>query len=230
MELSLIIPAYNEENYISQTCNEFCSVLNDTGMSFRIIIVNDNSTDSTGQKIEAIAKQNSSVKIITHTVNSGKGASIQSALAQITDGIIILGDADMELDPKDVVRLIEPIRNGEADFVNGSRYLGTHDKKNVRTIINKIYTLFFSVLVSRRITDFACGYKAFKSSCLKNISLKEKRFCIEAELMMKACKNNLLIKEVAVSYTPRTLKQGKKLNNLDALKILFSIIKYRFTN
>lgn len=230
MELSLIIPAYNEENYISQTCREFCAVLSKTGMSFQIIIVNDRSTDSTGEKIEAIAKENSAVKIINHALNSGKGASIQSALAQITEGIIVLGDADMELDPQDVLQLIEPIKKGEADFVNGSRYLGVHDKTNVRTIINKIYTLFFSVLVFKRITDFACGYKAFKSACLKNISLKEKRFCIEAELMMKACKNKISIKEVAVSYSPRTQKQGKKLNNLDALKILFSIIKYRFTN
>jgi glycosyltransferase involved in cell wall biosynthesis len=231
MELSLIIPAFNEESYIDKTCREFHAVLSSVeGLKFRIIIVNDNSTDSTKQKIDSLASEFPPVKIINHAVNKGKGASIQSALAEIKDGIIVLGDADLELDPKDIIPLIGPIVSGEVDFVNGSRYLGKHNKTNIRTIINKIYTLFFSILVFKKVGDFACGYKAFKSSCLKNISLKENRFCIEAELMMKICKNNISFKEIAVDYTPRTTQQGKKLNNLDALKILFSIIKYRFVN
>jgi len=231
MKLSLIIPAYNEENYISQTCHEFKNALNtiDT-LSYQIIIVNDYSTDSTQQKMKLLAFEDASIKIINHTFNKGKGASIQSALKEASEGLIVLGDADMELNPHDILKLISPILNGEVDFVNGSRYMGKHTKTNFRTIINKIYTLFFSFLVFKKVTDFACGYKAFKSTCLKNISLKENRFCIEAELMMKICKNNISFKEVAVNYSPRTSKQGKKLNNTDAIRILFSILKYRFIN
>ena len=122
MELSLIIPAFNEENYISQTCKQFYTVLNGiNGLKFEIIIVNDFSTDSTKQKIDDLAQEYSSVKIINHSVNKGKGASIQSALTEIKGGIIVLGDADLELDPKDILKLISPIINNEADFVNGSR-------------------------------------------------------------------------------------------------------------
>ena len=231
MNLSLIIPAYNEENYISQTCREFKNALDRIEtLSFEIIIVNDFSSDSTKKKTELLALEDPCIKIINHSANQGKGASIRSALKEATGELIVFGDADMELDPNDIVKLIQPILKGEVDFVNGSRYMGRHDKTNVRTIINKIYTLFFSFLVFKKVGDFACGYKAFKSSALQNIQLKENRFCIEAELMMKVCKNRVSFKEVAVSYVPRTSKQGKKLNNVDALRILFSIIKYRFVN
>lgn len=230
MKVSLIIPAYNEENYIHQTCIEFKKALDAiSGLTYTIIVVNDSSSDSTRQKMEALAKQDLCFTIINHPTNLGKGAAIRSALKNIEEGIVVLGDADMELDPHDISRLVEPILKNEVDLVNGSRYLGAHDKRNTRTIINKIYTLFFSLLVFKRVTDFACGYKAFKKNSLQNISLKEDRFCIEAELMMKMCRHKVLFKEVAVSYTSRTSKQGKKLTNLDAIKILFSIIKYRFS-
>ena len=180
--------------------------------------------------MELLALEDPCIKIINHSSNKGKGASIQSALKEASDGLIVLGDADMELNPHDIIKLINPILTGEVDFVNGSRYMGGYTKTNFRAIVNKIYTLFFSFLVLKKVTDFACGYKAFKSTCLKNINLKENRFCIEAELMMKICKNNISFKEVAVNYTQRTSKQGKKLTNTDAIRILFSIIKYRFVD
>jgi glycosyltransferase involved in cell wall biosynthesis len=230
VDISVIIPVYNEAQTLRETGNLFTQVLNSSTFSYELIFVNDHSTDNSPSVLEELSGSGMNIHFISHPTNLGKGAAIRSGLQKARGTVILFGDADMELDPMQCLELVQPIIDMKAEMVNGSRYLQKDHQKDFRSFANKLYGSFFRMLTSSTISDFACGYKAAKREKLLEFNLKENGFGIEAELMMKACRKKMKILELAVTYNQRTKKQGKKLGNIDALKILLVLFKYRFSN
>ena len=210
MKISVIIPCYNEEKTIEKIVNK---ILDLKDLDLEIIIINDNSNDSSKNIIETKLK-NKVHKVINNEINSGKGYSIRKGIESASGEFILIQDADLEYDPNDYYKILEPLKSRVADVVYGSRFIGS-DKKRVlyfwHTLGNKFLTLFSNIFTNLNLTDMEVGYKAFKSEILKNIDLKENRFGFEPEVTAKISKKNLLIYEVGISYFGRKYVDGKKL-------------------
>jgi len=231
MVLSIIIPLFNEENHIIDVLNKIDGLnLKAIVDNFEIIIVDDNSSDKSLSVINEYAKNKSYIIIQKHEKNLGKGAAIQTALKIAKGDVFLFQDADLELDPNDIPRMIDVMKKLNVEFVNGSRYMdGIYRPLSSywRYVANKIFTILTSIIINVKITDMACGYKLIHKNLMDKIHLTEKRFAIEAELIIKALRikrNNIV--EIPVQYFPRTKDEGKKLGNIDAIKILWKIIKY----
>lgn len=231
MNLSIIIPLYNEENLITQLLNKLLNVqLPDFVSSHEIIIVDDCSKDNSFQVVTDFIKGKNNIKLLQHDKNKGKGAAVRTGIEYATGDVFLIQDADLELNPADIPSMLEAMHELNVEFVNGSRYLPGVNRplsSYKRYIGNRFFTFLTSVLIDVKITDMACGYKLIKRSLYEKIKLHENRFGFEAELIIKALKikiNN--IAEVPVQYFPRNEGEGKKLRNSDAFKILWTIIKY----
>jgi glycosyltransferase involved in cell wall biosynthesis len=167
--------------------------------------------------------------IIYNEKNYGKGYCIKKGIEQSNGNIILIQDADLEYDPNDYPKLINPIINNHADVVYGSRFVGGDEKRVLffwHTVANKILTLISNIFSNLNLTDMECGYKAFRSEIIKKISLKQNRFGFEPEITAKISKMNIRIFEVGVSYFGRTYIEGKKITYKDAFNALYCIIKY----
>ena len=225
MKISVIIPCYNEEKTIEKIVNK---ILDLKDLDLEIIIINDNSNDSSKNIIETKFK-NKVHKVINNEINSGKGYSIRKGIESASGEFILIQDADLEYDPNDYYKILEPLKSRVADVVYGSRFIGS-DKKRVlyfwHTIGNKFLTLFSNIFTNLNLTDMEVGYKAFKSEILKNIDLKENRFGFEPEVTAKISKKNLLIYEVGISYFGRKYVDGKKITWKDGFSAIRCIIKY----
>jgi glycosyltransferase involved in cell wall biosynthesis len=224
MKISVIIPVYNEEKTIYKLVKKVLSV----NLEKELIIVDDASTDSTRKILSEINEP--SVRIILKEKNEGKGAALQEGFKYVTGDIVIIQDADLEYDPNDYYKLIEPIINNNADVVFGSRFLGYPRKALFfwHTLGNKILTLISNMLNNINITDMETCYKVFKAEILKEIKFTSKRFGFEPEFTAKVAKKGYSIYEVPISYHGRTYKEGKKITWKDGLAALFWIIYYRF--
>lgn len=238
--LSVIIPAYNEENSILQTISTVASV----PPLKEIIVVNDASTDKTRLILEGLSKNFSDggkhsflerFAVINKEINKGKGAAIRSALSQVKGDVVLIQDADLELDPHEYPRLLEPFEKLQADVVFGSRFrregiMRVHSTSHF--IGNKLLTWFSNFCSGFYLTDMETCYKVFRKDVIKEFVLKSNRFGIEPELTAKTAKivrkQNLNFYEVPVSYRPRTYAEGKKIKLKDGLTALFSIIYFNF--
>lgn len=225
MKLSVIIPAYNEEGTIKEIINKVLSI----NLNFEIVAIDDGSSDNTGAILDETASANPDKVKVIHQTNQGKGLAIRRALKEVKGDIVIIQDADLEYNPQDILKVTEPIINGEADVVYGSRVLG----KN--TWFSPLYYLggrFLSVvtniLYGTDITDEPTCYKAIKTEILRNIDLKCTGFEFCAEVTAKLAKADYRIKEVPISYNPRSFKEGKKIRIKDGLMALYVLLKYRF--
>ena len=229
MKISILIPCYNEEKTIEKIINK---ILDLKDLNLEIIIVDDNSTDSSRSIIDTKLKDKIH-KLILNDNNYGKGYSIRRGIEAATGEILIIQDADLEYDPKDYQKLLEPIKLGLADVVYGSRFIGS-DKKRVlyfwHTVGNKILTLLSNVFTNLNLSDMEVGYKVFKTDIIKNIDLKENRFGFEPEVTAKIAKRSLRLYEVGISYYGRKYNEGKKITWRDGFSAFRCILKYNLFN
>jgi glycosyltransferase involved in cell wall biosynthesis len=224
-KLSVIVPVYNEQNTINEILKRIVSV-SVPGWSKEIIVVDDGSKDRT----RAILKQwEKKVRVIYKDKNEGKGSALSLGFAKATGDIILIQDADLEYDPKDYSILLAPFDNLQVDVVYGSRFLGPHlSTMFMYALGNKFVTLVTNILFNTNITDMETGYKLFRSSVLRGMKIRAKRFDVEPELTIKLLKKGYQIYEVPISYYGRKFSEGKKLTWRDGVIALWTLIKYRF--
>ena len=225
MKISVVMPVYNEVD----TIEEIISRVNSAAIDKEIIVVDDFSTDGTRQRLEEIIQGQDNLKVLYHNRNKGKGAALRTGFASLTGDVVIIQDADLEYDPVEYPRLLEPILDGRADVVYGSRFLGGPHRVLFfwHYVGNKLLTLISNALTNLNLTDIETCYKVFKSEILKEIDFKSNRFGFEPEFTAKVARMKLRIYEVPISYSGRTYSEGKKITWKDGLMALFQIIWYR---
>jgi len=208
LKISVIIPAYNEKKTIEEVIKRVQNV--ELGLEKEIIVVDDGSQDGTHQTLERLSQPH--LKVIFHAKNKGKGAALQSGLAQAEGDIVIIQDADLEYDPRDYPKLLQPILEGRADAVYGSRFLGGPHRVLFfwNYIGNKFLTTLSNMLSNLNLTDMETCYKVIKKEILDKMTLKSKRFGIEPEITMKLAKLKCRIYEVPISYWERDYTEGEK--------------------
>ena len=225
MKLSIIMPVYNEGN----TLVEITERIKKISLEKEIIIIDDGSNDSTPELLKVIANKNENIKIFRHDHNKGKGTAIRTGLKHISGDIVLIQDADLEYDPDDYVKLIQPILKGKASVVYGSRISKNNKKSYLRYYLGGRFLSFLTNLLYRaHITDEPTCYKVFKSSIFKDINLKCKGFEFCPEITARVLKKGYKIHEVPISYNPRSLEEGKKIGWSDGLKAIYFLFKYRF--
>lgn len=226
--ISVIIPVYNEVRTVSEMLNRLAAVL--AGQKFEIIIVDDSSNDGTVGEI--LSYTLTPLTLITHLINQGKGAALRTGFEKVTGDIVVIQDADLEYDPKDIPRLIQPILDGKADVVYGSRFHGEVQRVHLfyHRIGNAVLTFLSNLMTNLNLSDMECGYKAFRREVIKSFQIKETRFGVEPEITAKVAKRGYRVYEVPISYSGRDYSEGKKIGLKDALRALWCIIKYRFTD
>ena len=225
MKLSIIIPCYNEIATLEKIIDK---VNLQNFYDKEIIVIDDCSTDGTREIIEKNVRSKVQ-KIILNNKNFGKGYSLRKGIEAATGDIILIQDADLEYDPSDYQKLIEPIKKGYADVVYGSRFIGSDEKRILffwHSVGNHILTLLSNMFSNLNLTDMENCYKVFKSEIIKSINLKEDRFGFEPEITAKIAKKNLRIYEVGVKYYGRKYNEGKKITWKDGFSALRCIIKY----
>ncbi len=231
-KLSIIIPAYNEEATISLILDKVSEVELSANIAKEIIIVDDCSIDDTKLMVQEYMADNPalSIRYLRHEKNQGKGAAIHTGIMHATGEYLLIQDADLEYDPREYNTLLEPIINGYADVVYGSRFMGGKPHRILffwHTIGNRFLTFCSNLFTNLNLTDMETGYKAFRTSLIQQIPLKEKRFGFEPEVTARVSQvPNVKIYEVGISYYGRTYKEGKKIGWKDAVRTLWCILKY----
>lgn len=227
MKVSIIIPSYNEAATLSQVVAKVLSLK--TSHLIEVIIVDDGSTDRTSDILKKLSK-NKNLKIITNKLNLGKGASIKKALKLATGQVVVIQDADLEYDPKDILLILEKFKDRKVEVVYGSRVL----KKNpishwTFNLGGRLLTQITNLLYRINITDEATGYKAFRKKVVTKINFKSKGFEFCPEITAKLAKRKITIWEVPISYSPRP-PDLKKIKWQDGLLAIYYLFKYRFTD
>lgn len=222
--LSIVIPCYNEKNNIKTIVNK---VLESKVPNKEIIVVDDCSKDGTREILESDIKPLVS-KIIYHEQNGGKGAALRTGFKEATGDFVIIQDADLEYDPGEYEKLLQPLLNGEADVVYGSRFKNNKAKGYLKNIIaNRFLTFLSNCFTHLHLTDMETCYKLFKRDIIQNVEIKENRFGFEPEITAKIAKMKCKVIEVPISYNPRTNEEGKKINYKDGFRAIYCIWKYR---
>jgi glycosyltransferase involved in cell wall biosynthesis len=224
MKLSVIIPVYNEESTIGEVIDKVRAV--ELPVEREIIVVDDGSTDHTA---DILAKRQHDVTFVHFSrINFGKGAAIRIGLTYVTGDVVIIQDADLELDPNEYKLLLSPIIAGEANVVYGSRFLKANPAISRRTIVaNRFLTWLTNVLYGSQLTDMETAYKAFRAEIVTGIDLHCHRFEFEPEVTGKLLRAGYKIMEVPISYNPRTEAEGKKINWRDGVTAIVTLLKYR---
>lgn len=226
--LSIVIPVYNERLLLPQVVERIEGVGLPAGLGREIILVDDCSTDGTRQWLKELQTSRPDLRIEFHDVNRGKGAALRSGFAAATGDIVVVQDADLEYDPREYPALLEPILDGRADVVFGTRFLGhTHRVLYYwHSVGNWLLTVLSNMLSNLNLTDMECCYKVFRREVLTRISLREDRFGFEPEVTAKVARLGCRIYEVPVSYSGRTYAEGKKINWRDGVSAIRCILRY----
>ena len=222
-ELTIVIPVYNEP----ETVIEIVQRVHRLPITKQIIVVNDGSTDSTGESLDQLAYLDD-VEIIEHDINRGKGAALQTGFQHARGKYVIVQDADLEYDPIDILKVIAPLRNGQSDVVYGSRYLerAEQDPSRLHRFGNWLLTSFSNRMTGLQLTDMETCYKAFRREVLIRIQVEQTRFGFEPEITAKIARQQVRIQEVGVSYNCRSWKEGKKIGVKDLINTLYCIVRY----
>jgi dolichol-phosphate mannosyltransferase len=237
MKLSIIIPVFNEEKTIAEILKRVCDI-KIPGIEKQIIVVNDGSSDGT-KNIAANLSARLNIEVINHVKNQGKGAAVRSGIKNSKGDYIIIQDADLEYNPKDIEKLMKPILEGKSKVVYGTRLkrLPSFSKEErtsqflLHYIGNKFLSLLTSVLYGQWITDMETCYKLFPKKAVEDMRLNARGFEFEPEITAKLLKNRYKILEISITTTPRGYNQGKKLNTIrDGTIALWTLLKYRFSD
>ena len=226
MLISIIIPCFNEKKYIEEIVKR---VLDQNNISKEIIIVDDGSTDGTTEILKKNI-ENKVHKIIYLEKNFGKGNAIKEAIKFVNGQIILIQDADLEYNPKDYNKMIAPFISNNADVVYGSRFISNDSRRVIyftNTVANKILTFFLNCFLNLNFTDVETGYKAFKTELVNKIYLNEKGFGFEIEITMKLSKIKAIFYEVGISYSGRSISEGKKIRMKHFFEAIYCVIKYK---
>ena len=224
MRVSFLIPAYNE----AKTIGEVLDRIDALGLDRQVIVVDDGSTDGTGDVVEA--RQGDIV--LLRQPNGGKGSAIRAAIPHIDGEIVVIQDADMEYDPAEVPRLIEPIERGFADVVYGSRLSGGMPQRAYlfwHLVGNRFLSIVTGILFNTTLSDMETGYKAFRTEVLQSLELRENDFGIEPEITGQICKRKLRIYELPISYYGRTYGEGKNITWRDGFKAIWVLVRVRLS-
>jgi glycosyltransferase involved in cell wall biosynthesis len=224
MTISVVMPVYNEAKTIEEVIQRVQAVAIDK----EIIIVDDFSSDGTRAQLERLQKVGN-VQLIYHDTNRGKGAALRTAFTQVNGEIVVIQDADLEYDPQDYFKLIEPITSGRADVVFGSRFMGAASHRVLyfwHYIGNKLLTFLSNCFTNLNLTDMEVCYKVFRREILRSITIEENRFGVEPELTAKIAALRCRVYEVGIAYYGRTYDEGKKIGWKDGFHAVWCIVKY----
>ncbi|MBV8513936.1 MAG: glycosyltransferase family 2 protein [Acidobacteria bacterium] len=245
-KISVVIPVYNEKD----TIDEILRRVTDTEGRKEVIIVDDCSTDGTRQRLKTMAELRAKgeamapaadsadpiplgeLRFFFQLQNQGKGAALRRGFEQVTGDIVLVQDADLEYDPRDYPKLLEPIIDGRADVVYGSRFLGGPQRVHYfwHYVANTVLTLLSDIFTNLKLTDMETCYKVFRREVLQGITLRSDRFGFEPEITAKIAKRDWRVYEVPISYAGRTYEEGKKITWKDGVQALWCIIKYKFSD
>jgi glycosyltransferase involved in cell wall biosynthesis len=231
--LSILIPLYNEEEFVGTLLERVLAAPLPEGVDREIIVVDDGSTDGSAEIVEAMAAVHPGVlRLIRQPRNQGKGAAVRTAIEHATGEFSLIQDADLEYDPRQYGRLLAPLLEGEADAVYGSRFVISGERRVLyfwHSVANQILTGMCNIVSDLNLTDMETCYKAFRTSLLQSIPIRSNRFGLEPELTIKLAKRRVRIYETSIAYHGRTYEEGKKIGMKDAFDAVYVILRYAFT-
>jgi len=227
MKLSIVIPIYNERDTLEALVERVLRV--DYGADLEVVLVDDGSQDGSGDVAEAVAARHGHVTLARHGQNAGKGAALRTGFAQASGDVVIVQDADLEYDPREIPEMVALIRDDIADVVFGSRFLARGPHRVIyywHYVANRLLTTLSNALTNLNLTDMEVCYKAFRREVLATITIEEDRFGFEPEITAKVARGGWRIYEVPISYYGRTYEEGKKIGWRDGMRALFCLLKY----
>lgn len=220
--LSVIIPVYNE----AKTIRQILEKINSVEINKEIVVVDDGSSDDTSKILRDIKYDN--LKVIYHTSNRGKGSAFLTGLSHAEGDFVIIQDADLEYNPQDYFKLMEVIKQDNADMVLGARFIKGYKGLYLHRLGNMIITGLINILFNAKLNDCFTCYKLFRRDTVHMLNLESKSFDIDIEIVSRALKKKFRIAQIPISYHPRTYSEGKKIRWLDGMQAIISILKYRF--
>ncbi|HSM52305.1 MAG TPA: glycosyltransferase family 2 protein [Thermoanaerobaculia bacterium] len=229
MRISIVVPAYNERATVAQLLDRVASAPLPEGVEREIVVVDDRSTDGTRELLRELATRGyPPFRLVEHEVNRGKGAALRSGFAVAEGDLVLIQDADLEYDPRDYPKLLQPILDGEADVVYGSRFLGGPHRVLFywHYLGNQLLTTLSNMLTDLNLSDMETCYKVFRRELLDGIELRSDRFGIEPELTARFSQSQARIYEVPISYHGRTYAEGKKIGWRDGFAAIWAILRY----
>ena len=238
-KLSIVVPVYNEEQFLEEIIGKVMRQPLPGGLLRELILVNDASQDASWQVMQRLPDQfpEARFQLINKAVNEGKGAALRDGFAKVTGDLVIIQDADLEYDPADYPKLLQPILDGKADVVFGSRFIGEPHRVMYfwHQLANNILTTLSNMLTNLNLTDMEVCYKVFKREVVDHIKIKSPRFGVEPEITAKVARlrlngKRLRVYETGISYAGRTYEEGKKIGWRDAVSAICQIIRFRFVD
>ncbi|HEX2254073.1 MAG TPA: glycosyltransferase family 2 protein [Thermoanaerobaculia bacterium] len=230
LRLSIVVPAYNERNTVRELLARVAAAPLPEGVEREVVVVDDGSSDGTRELLAELEQAADPLpfRLVLHERNQGKGAAVRSGLTAGTGDVLLIQDADLEYDPRDYPRLLQPILEGEADVVFGSRFLGGPHRVLFfwHSLGNRFLTTLSNMLTDLNLSDMETCYKVFRREMLEGVELRSNRFGIEPELTARMARRGARIYEVPISYRGRTYAEGKKIGWRDGVAAIWAILRY----